>query len=98
MSRFICPAGTSENSPAFQRRVSRQRTEPRPGGTPEPAAYFLRISIVPTARDSEHPRSHPPVKLAGYYRSSLWDCLPKNGLGSRSYSLPTPSASATRLM
>jgi hypothetical protein len=35
------PVGTSENSPAFQRRESRENAEPRPVGTPETDSYGI---------------------------------------------------------
>jgi len=40
--------------------------------------YFARagiVSIVPPARDSICLSPDPPVKLAGYFHSSLWDLV-----------------------
>ena len=54
-SRKFCPGGTSDNSPAFQRRVGQGR-DPRPEGTTEDPHCFQ-----PSLRDGPHFRFADPA-------------------------------------
>ena len=62
----VCPGGTSENSPAFQ-RWDRCRIVLSPAGTAEPAC------LQPSLRDSCHTTSTPSVETLGYSHPSLRD-------------------------
>jgi hypothetical protein len=71
----LCPRGTTENSPAFQRRVNVSEIEMSPAGTTEPRAitgamaegffrpYGTRFPLPPI----------PTVETVGYFRASLRD-------------------------
>jgi hypothetical protein len=63
---FGCPAGTAENSPAFQRWV-RTPEGLSPDGTAD------RPPIQPSLRDLIHPNLLPSVETLGYSHPSLRD-------------------------
>ena len=67
----LCPEGASENSPAFQRRVSGPKTWIRPEGTAE-GKECSQSSL----RDENLFSYLPGVETPGYSRMSLRDEAP----------------------
>ena len=63
----LCPEGTSENSPAFQRRVWTCR-----GTSPEGTAEWA-LGLQPSLRDGVCLRADPGVETPGYSQMSLRD-------------------------
>ena len=68
----LCPEGASENSPAFQRRVSAPNEQVRPGGTAENREYSQS-----SLRDESPYSGLPGVETPGYYQVSLRDNIPE---------------------
>jgi hypothetical protein len=64
----LCPEGTTERSPAFQRRVSGTIESVRPEGTVE-----YQDSAQSSLRDESPLSGFPGVETPGYCRVSLRD-------------------------
>ncbi len=68
----LCPEGASDNSPAFQRRVSGPNEQVRPEGTAESEEYSQS-----SLRDEGPGCNLPGVETPGYSQMSLRDKTPE---------------------